>query len=512
MGNTTGYQQQEGETEEEAMRINNIMRQWRNKLPRPPLLPLWSADDLSAFLSGLDLAYPSAVASSVTWQETDGPRALAALAKSKQSLFQLLQLKDKQSQDGEEIVRALQTKLEESRLLDEEFQGKWAEYWASGDQIGLERLEDKMKGCLWGMYIGDALSMPVHWSYDVSAMKRTYGRIKDYMPAPDTVDNTIMYKHWNTNNSHSKDVIGKVINHDTAHMWKQPYTHYHAGMKAGENTLDLRLARVLGRSVIKERGYNAAAYLRDFAEFMTTPGSHNDVYADAFLRQFFYNHKVLGKELEDSAGEMNHDTASGAGLVSVPLVTVASLAQPVSASNELVSKHVMLTHRSDRLVRFGTLYSSLLSALLLHDDRGVAKRAMELAGQEMGVDLAELVSHKLSDTVVLGSMFSIACYIADGMPSLVYLVYKYLDQSPDDFEGCFEETVLANTNCGGENCHRGALVGALVGATTGASKIPARLIEGLHARDELEKEINEFVDIALASIKSQRAHRAAASL
>jgi hypothetical protein len=136
----------------------------------------------------------------------------------------------------------------------------------------------------------------------------------------------------------------------------------------------------------------------------------------------------------------------------------------------------MLTHRSDRLVRFGTLYSSLLSALLLHDDRGVAKRAMELAGQEMGVDLAELVSHKLSDTgtpepayttththstltwyaraVVLGSMFSIACYIADGMPSLVYLVYKYLDQSPDDFEGCFEETVLANTNCGGENCHR----------------------------------------------------------
>ncbi len=47
------------------MRINNIMRQWRNKLPRPPLLQLWSADDLSAFLSGLDLAYPSAVASSV---------------------------------------------------------------------------------------------------------------------------------------------------------------------------------------------------------------------------------------------------------------------------------------------------------------------------------------------------------------------------------------------------------------------------------------------------------------
>jgi hypothetical protein len=51
-------------------------------------------------------------------------------------------------------------------------------------------------------------------------------------------------------------------------------------------------------------------------------------------------------------------------------------------------------------------------------------------------------------------MFSIACYIGDTMPALVYLVYKYLDQSTDDLQGCFEETVLANTNCGGENCHR----------------------------------------------------------
>jgi len=37
------------------------------------------------------------------------------------------------------------------------------------------------QGCLWGMYIGDALSMPVHWSYDIEQMRRNYGQIKEYM-------------------------------------------------------------------------------------------------------------------------------------------------------------------------------------------------------------------------------------------------------------------------------------------------------------------------------------------
>jgi len=58
---------------------------------------------------------------------------------------------------------------------------------------------------------------------------------------------------------------------------------------------------------------------------------------------------------------------------------------------------------------------------------------------------------------VLGRLFSIACYIGDAFPSLVYLVYKYVSKSPDNFEGLFEEAVLANTNCGGENCHRYAV-------------------------------------------------------
>ena len=30
--------------------------------------------------------------------------------------------------------------------------------------------KNKLRGGLWGLYIGDALAMPVHWYYDVAAL------------------------------------------------------------------------------------------------------------------------------------------------------------------------------------------------------------------------------------------------------------------------------------------------------------------------------------------------------
>lgn len=51
-----------------------------------------------------------------------------------------------------------------------------------------------------------------------------------------------------------------------------------------------------------------------------------------------------------------------------------------------------------------------------------------------------------------------------------------------------------------------------MGAITGASKIPPHLIEGLHAKEEIAREIDEFVDLALAKLKSQHDIQKAALL
>lgn len=68
---------------------------------------------------------------------------------------------------------------------------------------------------------------------------------------------------------------------------------------------------------------------------------------------------------------------------------------------------------------------------------------------------------------------------------MLYLSWKYSDS--------FEKAVLANTNVGGENCHRGSALGAIMGAAMGESGIPPRFIEGLADSEAIRKEIDDFV-------------------
>jgi ADP-ribosylglycohydrolase len=58
----------------------------------------------------------------------------------------------------------------------------------------------------------------------------------------------------------------------------------------------------------------------------------------------------------------------------------------------------------------------------------------------------------------------------------------------------FAAGVLANANVGGENCHRGAVVGALLGAAAGERAIPASLRDGLAASADVRSEIDAFME------------------
>ena len=60
--------------------------------------------------------------------------------------------------------------------------------------------------------------------------------------------------------------------------------------------------------------------------------------------------------------------------------------------------------------------------------------------------------------------------------------------------------LIANANVGGENVHRGAVLGALLGADAGLSSLDARLVAGLVAKHDIEKEL----DALLASLDQRR--------
>jgi len=78
------------------------------------------------------------------------------------------------------------------------------------------------------------------------------------------------------------------------------------------------------------------------------------------------------------------------------------------------------------------------------------------------------------DRTVVGKQLSPACYLPESFTASLYLAWRHAD----DFEG----GILANARCGGDNCHRGAVVGSLLAA---ANEIPDYWLRNLVSMERL---------------------------
>lgn len=350
---------------------------------------------------------------------------------------------------------------------------------------------DRMRGALWGMFIGDALAMPVHWYYNIAALWQDFGQIRDYQAPKAHHPNSIM-PLANTGKagrgSQAGDIVGSVILKGKKQFWGLPNGHYHQGMQAGDNTLNLLCARVLMRSLTRQGKQCNSDFLQAYIHLMTEPDLHNDTYAESYHRDFFANY-AKGLPVAQCAGPDGHDTASIGGLVNIPMVVMAQLKTgDVSACNQAALTQQRLTHRSTELERH-TLELSQLLFTLLSDPQADTEQLACAAASRLGFPAAKVIAnvraHQSPDLDVIGKLLSPACYVDQSFPSVLYLAARYHDD--------FESALIANTNVGGDNCHRGAVLGAILGASLGVAGIPARWITGLTAHDAIDQEIEAFI-------------------
>lgn len=347
---------------------------------------------------------------------------------------------------------------------------------------------DRVRGALYGLLVADALAMPVHWYYSTAALRRDFGRITDYQ-RPKAVHPGSIMSVSNTG-GHGRGgqqgrIIGDVICHGKRDRWGVPGVHYHEGMEAGENTLNALCARLVMRGMAARGGWIEEGFLQEYVSFMTTPGSHNDTYAESFHRDFFSNWAKGVPPEQCSRGTEGHNTASIGGFVMLPPVVLGSLEKGGEEAKRLAVQHLGLTHESAMLGRVAAVYAELLFEVASGRD---LREAVKAAGQKVGVDVEKALRYQYTDEEVVQRVYGPQCYISESFPCVLYLAYRHAG-SPSPFE----DAVLANVNAGGENCHRGAALGALMGAAVGASGVPPRFIEGLGARDEIKKEIDSYV-------------------
>ena len=318
----------------------------------------------------------------------------------------------------------------------------------------------KIRGAFAGLCIGDALAMPVHWYYDRMALQRDYGYVVDYLPPRNPHPDSILWR----SRYEAPNAKGEIL-HDQAQYWGKRGVHYHQFLKAGGNTLNVQICRLLVESLNHNRGYHANDFLNNYINFMTTPNSHRDTYIEECHRNFFTNY---------AAGIAPHKCGVTekhiGGLVGIiPVIAFYANHPDEARKNALV--HLSLTHPGSQMATSAALIIDILLQVFDGEPlRDVIMAQIETQNNPfLGHPFMKLL-HK-PDHEIIGGRFSTACYVADAVPAVVYLALKYHDDP--------EKALVVNTNLGGDNAGRGAVLGAIMGAAHGTKKFPDHWLNGL---------------------------------
>jgi ADP-ribosylglycohydrolase len=308
-----------------------------------------------------------------------------------------------------------------------------------------------------GSLAADALAMPVHWYYDRAALQRDYGPVDRFKEPRNPHPGSILWR----SEYHALNERGDILREQTVY-WGQREIHYHQFLNAGENTLNFKLAAELFEWTRARGGYDPDEWLERYIARMLEPGWHRDTYVEEYHRAFFTRY-AQGKPPRKCGISDEHI----GGLATVPALVAALDGTPRDELRRIVKEHVGLTHAHANVLRAADTLVRLLWAVA----EGIALREAirAEAGDWISGNKADSWLHQ-PDEHVVGARFSPACYIAEAMPAALYLAWKYHED--------FAAGIIANATVGGDNCHRGAVVGSLLGAARGGIPEAFQVVRG----------------------------------
>ena len=114
---------------------------------------------------------------------------------------------------------------------------------------------DRLRGTLWGLFVGDALAMPAHWYYDIAALQRDCGTIRDYQ-APNAHHPSSMMGLASTGQAGRGDqegeIVGRVILHGKKPFWglRPPKQRNVGDKRNGKSGGKCSLANSLARGIL----------------------------------------------------------------------------------------------------------------------------------------------------------------------------------------------------------------------------------------------------------------------
>jgi ADP-ribosylglycohydrolase len=294
-------------------------------------------------------------------------------------------------------------------------------------------LEDRLRGAVWGQFVGDAAALGTHWIYDLAELQKLY---------PDGI-----------------------------HGFEAPQEgHYHFGKKPGDQTHYGDGALVLLESLAQEGRFDARAFGRSFVEAFRTDTYSG--YIDKATRGTLENYQSFGQsnpvaDFDFQQGADDDQLAAASRLASL---TVRYWNDPNLLT--VVEQATRVCQNNDHTVAYMKFNALLLSALLGRSEIPTALRRAEeqtivgesQLGQEVGRKSHAALEEIQKEVTEVTLTFGQACPLPKSFPSSIHALLKH----PDDFESA----ILATLRAGGDNAGRASMVGAWLGAHLGIHAIP----------------------------------------
>lgn len=296
-----------------------------------------------------------------------------------------------------------------------------------------------------GLRIGDALAMPVHWYYDQERLLGDYGEVQRFLAPKNPHPGSILWR----SSYHPPNEKGEIL-HEQRQYWGKRDIHYHQFLAAGESTLNAQLCRRHWELLNAEGGWDANSFLEDYIRFMTTPGMHRDTYVEECHRVFFSNY-ALGKSPVRCAQKEKH---VGGLCFLFPLLAYYEM--DYAAGREAAKARLALTHPGSLMEEGAGIVFDLWEQVCAGSTPSAAAEQV-VRGQASSLLGGSWNSWLKQETrSCLARSIGTVCYLPQAIPAILYLLWKH----GDDPKRCLVE----NTMSGGDNVHRGMVLGALLGA------------------------------------------------
>lgn len=285
----------------------------------------------------------------------------------------------------------------------------------------------KLRGMIFGSFIGDAMALGPHWIYDQSKLK----------------------DHWSEKNP-----------------FVAPIEKYHKTKEKGDFTHYGDQVLMYFQFLKMNHEFDAKNFYRDYKVFMEGYDGYKDEATKETLEHLSRN-VLLGSRSNELGG------ATG--------FFVPAWLYPNSPDKalELAVERTRLTHNNDLLLeRTSFLVQWLFSVLKGDTPRKGLDKIKGNFSEAINSDLEKAISMLSDDPDSAISSFGQSCNSDHAFPASVYYILKFQED--------LKNALIQNVYGGGDSAARGMVIGAILGAYLGESAIPVQWMATLNHFKEID--------------------------